>query len=232
MKTSLHVISLFVVVVLCGCQKPNKNGEVFVVLNSGDVIYMADMQILCFNSAFKRQFYSWQESYWHDSQNLTSEVETNDPTLQSTLTEIDNNIAALKLKAANVLQDTKTTTSDLLLKLQYERDALVAEETNSSKASDEYIQITQPINQKINELEAEADKISSDQAALMSDTLTKINQYIVQAQLTVPKLDGDATNDLFDVETGSDGRNKIRLLAIQACAESRLCENPAAFRLR
>ena len=165
---------------------------------------MADMQVLCFNSDFKKQFDSWKANYERDSQNLTSQVEAKNPMLQSNLTEIDKNIAALKSKAASVLQDTQTATSDVLHQLESERNNSLADQAKSSKACDEYIQITQTTDQKIKELEAGADKIRSDQAALTSDTLTKINQYIVQAQLTVPKLDGDATNDLFELETGDD----------------------------
>jgi hypothetical protein len=201
MKMPIRVVSLLMVAVLCGCQKPNKNGEAFVVLKSSEVIYMADMQVLCFNSDFKKQFDSWKESYERDSQNLTSDVEAKNPMLRSNLTEIDNNIATLKLKAASVLQDTQTATSDLLLKLQSQRDALAAEQAKSSKASDEYIQITQPIDEKIKELETETNKICANQEALTSETFTKINNYIVDAQLTIPKIEAANEGELFTLES-------------------------------
>ena len=78
---------------------------------------MADMQVLCFNSDFKKQFDSWKGNYERDRQNLTADVEAKNPMLHSNLTEIDNNIAALKTKAASIFQDKQSATSNVLHQL-------------------------------------------------------------------------------------------------------------------
>jgi hypothetical protein len=197
MKTLILTLSLLIAAVLCSCQKQNKIGEAFVVLKSGEVIYMADMQVLCLGSDFQKHFDTLKKDWERDSQNSMTAIEAKNPALQSKLKDIDASIAALKSKATSVAQDTQATTSDLLRRLDSERDALSAELAKTSKASSEYNQITQPINQKINELEAEADKIRSDQKTLISETLAKLNQYIVEAQLKVPKLEEAIGLNLF-----------------------------------
>ena len=53
-----------------GCQKQNKTGEAFVVLNSGEVVYMADMEVVCLKPSFKNDFDGWKNEYESKSKTL------------------------------------------------------------------------------------------------------------------------------------------------------------------
>lgn len=202
----MKTISKFVLLALLmafvgGCQKQNKIGEAFVVLKSGEVIYMADMEVVCLKPSFKSDFSGWKTEYESQDKSLVRGIETGNPTVKAKLKEIDDGIAELNAKIGGMSGDEKKISDNLAHAIEAERDKLVAQLAARNDVREEYKQIVEPIEKRIKELEAEVDKIRQEQNALQTETIQKINAYIVESKLTVPKLKPETAESLFKTDT-------------------------------
>jgi hypothetical protein len=188
MKTKIITVFALLTILVDGCQKQSKIGEAFVVLKSGEVIYMADMEVFCLKPSFKNDFNAWRAEYESQDKSIVREIETGNPTVKAELKEIDDSIAELNTKISGMSGDEKRVSDSLVSAIESERDKIVAEMAKKNDVREEYKQIVEPIDKRIKELEVEADKIKQEQKALTTETIQKINAYIVESKLTIPKL--------------------------------------------
>lgn len=218
---------------MCGCQKQedkagqeavrllqdiktavsitHRKGEAFVVLKSDVVIYMADMQILCFKSDFNQHFTKWKQDWDAAYQIQLRDFEAKNPELQTKLKSLDDQIAQAVSKTNTVKQAASEAVADLARRLDSEKDALLAQQARTSKAYEEYVDISTKFENAIAGLKAETTRLAKERSQISSDTLDKINRHIVDAKLTVPKISLGRFDDLFGVSldnTWGDDRLK------------------------
>lgn len=210
---------------MCGCQKQedksgqeavrllqdiktavsatHRKGEAFVVLKSDAVIYMADMQVLCFKPDFKQQFAKWKQDWDAAYQTQLRDFEAKNPELQAKLKSLDEQIAQALSKTNAVSQAASEAVADLAQRLESEKDMLLVEQAKTSQAYEEYKQIADPFDQRLKVLQTKVEQIQTEQRTLASDTTEKLNKHIVDAQLTVPKLKAEIVDSLFATMSNS-----------------------------
>lgn len=103
MKTTLTLLALLAVFV-SGCQKQNKTGEAFAVLKSGEVNYMADMEIICLPDNFKNQFDAWKNNCEIQMQSFIEEAEA----------QINANLRALDSESQNIVREQRSIGTNLI----------------------------------------------------------------------------------------------------------------------
>jgi len=210
---------ILAVAIMCGCQKQedksgqesvrllqdiktavsitHRKGEAFVVLKSDAVIYMADMQILCFKPDFNQHFTKWKQDWDAAYQTQLRDFEAKNPQLQTKLKSLDDQIAQAVSKTNSVKQAASEAVADLARRLESEKDALLAEQAKTGKAFEEYKQIAEPFDLRLKDLQSKAEQIRAEQRMIATETIEKLNRHILEAQLTVPKLKSDVTDSLF-----------------------------------
>ena len=95
-----------------GCGKQNKTsegktGEAFVVLKSGEVLYMADMQVVCLKEGFKTPFSQWRSEYQNQDKVINQEIENT----------LGKRIKELKLDADRIREEQKLITTETIQKI-------------------------------------------------------------------------------------------------------------------
>src|SRR5213592_4062850 len=96
-----------------GCQKPNKTGEAFFVLKSGEVNYMADMEVVCLKRSFKSDYNAWRNEYEKEDKSLVQGLQTGSPTVRNKLKEIDDSVAELNAKISGMSGNQKKLSDSL-----------------------------------------------------------------------------------------------------------------------
>src|SRR5438132_268297 len=91
---SVRVTKCFLLVISAllvgGCQRQSKPGEAFVVLGSGEVIYMADMEVVCLRARFRGDFRKWRSEYESQDKSIVREIESGaPPAVTDKLRELD-----------------------------------------------------------------------------------------------------------------------------------------------
>jgi hypothetical protein len=183
---ALQIIGLTLcIAIICGCQKQedksgqesvrllqdikiavsatHRKGEAFVVLKSDVVIYMADMQVLCFKPDFKQHFTQWKQDWDAAYQIQLRDFEAKNPELQTKLKSLDKQIAQALSKTNTVNQAASEAVADLAHRLESEKDALLGEQAKTSKAYEEYKQIADPFGQRLKDLQTKVEQIRTEQ---------------------------------------------------------------------
>ena len=106
MAMNLALVALLAMVV-SGCQKQIKTGEAFVVLKSGEVIYMADMEIICLPDNFKKQFDAWKNKGEIQTQSFIKESEG----------QINADLRALDSESNNIVREQRSIGTNLISKI-------------------------------------------------------------------------------------------------------------------
>src|SRR6266446_1198315 len=138
---ALHITVLpLCIAIICGCQKQDyksgqesvrllqdiksavsathRKGEAFVVLKSDAVVYMADMQVLCFKPDFKQYFTQWRKDWDAAYQILLRDFEAKNPelqTIQTKLKSLDEQIAQALSKTNTVNHAASEAVAELAL---------------------------------------------------------------------------------------------------------------------
>lgn len=147
--TKLALVALLTMFV-GGCEKQKKaeevykTGEAFVVLKSGEVLYMADMEIVCLKQSFKTNFNALKADYERHAP--TQKAVTEDPTVKNRLKEMDDGILELNAKIADVPREGNSIADRLMRGIESERDAIAAEITKNKDLLEEYKRIADPLD--------------------------------------------------------------------------------------
>lgn len=218
----LPAFPLCIALLLGGCQKPedktaqesvrllkeiktavsatHRKGEAFLVLKSDAVVYMADMEIICFRSDLQQHFTQWQQDWNTAYQAMLKENVAKDPALQAKLKEADASIAEVLARTSNLKQEATDLVANLAGKLEKEKETLLAEQARTSAALKEYQQIIAPFDERMKTQNAKFVELKTEQEKLAIETVERINKHIVEAQLKVPKLTVKSGEELFDTD--------------------------------
>ena len=189
--------------VVGGCEKQpkkteetSKTGEAFVVLKSGEVLYMADMEIVCLKQSFKTNFSTLKADYERHAP--ARKAVTEDSAVKTKLKEMDDGILELNAKIVHIPGEGRSIADRLMRGIESERNAIAAEIAKNKDLLDEYKQIADPLDKRIEELRTEAAKVAQEKRELFSQTIQKINSYIVDSKLTVSRLKLKNDESLFE----------------------------------
>ncbi|HMP81099.1 MAG TPA: hypothetical protein PKA41_00145 [Verrucomicrobiota bacterium] len=205
MKTKIAnkmLLGLCLAIAVGGCEKQKKpeedykTGEAFVVLKSGEVLYMADMEIVCLKQSFKTNFNALKADYERHAP--TRKAVTEDPGVKAKLKEMDDGISELSAKIARAPDEGKGIADQLMRGIESERNAIAAEIAKNKDLLNEYKQIVDPLDKRIEELRIEAAKLAQGKRDLISQTIQNINSYIVDSKLTVSILELKNDESLFE----------------------------------
>ena len=194
MKTNIVIkmlIGLCLTFVVGGCEKQQKKteetfktGEAFVVLKSGEVLHMADMEVVYLKLSFRTDFVELKQRYQIRRQSLVHEIEIGHSA------QIDNQVAELQSRISRISNDESKIFDTLFAAITSEREKLVSEMPKLNDAFKEYKQILELADKRIKELCA-GNKEKEEKTILADEMVRKINAYIVESQLAVAKLDSD-----------------------------------------
>lgn len=199
--TKLALVALLSVFV-GGCRKQDKPGEAFVVLKSGEVIYMADMEVVCLKPSFKAGFNGWKTEYENKYKSLISEIEAENPTVKAKLKELDDCIADLNAKISGISGDKKKISDSLINGIESERNTLVAEIATRNDVWEDYKHSVKPIDHQRDELLGELEKTAREQKTIAHELIKGVNSQIAELQLSVPRLDPE-DEDVFLFQTAN-----------------------------
>ncbi len=189
----------------------HRSGEAFLVMQSDDVKYMADMRIVCFTNDLPSILAEWIGKHREILNNVSTNI--TDPKDIENLRKIDNEIIALKKE-----REDQIAKADLYAnKIAQEKIISITKQIEYYEESaaaipaiqDSYNNIVKPFDDAVVEYEKQIEQLEKEIDTLNTESIASINAVIVNENLKVNKLEKTKLyGHVFNFTTGtSDGYN-------------------------